>query len=128
MSTEVIDANDRLERWAKRLQNLTTPSLAQVADYPRPAESRIVEAVHSTTLPEATRVALLQLSIIDGANHASPFSILLAAFAILAFRITGDEDISLGTSGENKDPFVLRMPVTSETKFISLLQEVQKVR
>ncbi|KAK6359366.1 large subunit of alpha-aminoadipate reductase [Orbilia brochopaga] len=116
----------RLERWADRLKNLTTPSLTSVADYPKPAESRVVEAVHSITIPESTRFSLLQLAITDGSNHASPFTILLAAFAILAFRITGDEDISLATSAETKEPYVLRLPITGQTSFISVLGAVQK--
>ncbi|EPS44977.1 hypothetical protein H072_1053 [Dactylellina haptotyla CBS 200.50] len=116
----------RLERWADRLKNLTTASLTSVADYPKPAESRVVEAVHSITLPESTRISLLQLAITDGSNHASPFTILLAAFAILAFRITGDEDISLATSAETKEPYVLRLPLTGQTTFISVLEAVQK--
>ncbi|KAF3933363.1 hypothetical protein ABW19_dt0204658 [Dactylella cylindrospora] len=116
----------RLERWAERLKNLTTASLTSVADYPKPGESRVVEAVHSITLPETTRFSLLQLAITDGSNHASPFTILLAAFAILAFRITGDEDISLATSAETKEPYVLRLPLTGQTTFISVLEAVEK--
>lgn len=116
----------RLERWADRLKNLTTASLTSVADYPKPAESRVVEAVHSITLSESSRFSLLQLAITDGSNHASPFTILLAAFAILAFRITGDEDISLATSAETKEPYVLRLPITGQTNFISVLEAVQK--
>lgn len=125
MSDDSLDA--RLERWAERLKSLTTPALTAVADYPKPPESRVVEAVHSITLPEPTRFSLLQLAITDGSNHASPFTILLAAFAILAFRITGDEDISLATSAENKEPYVLRLPITGQTTFISVLEAVQKV-
>ena len=117
----------RLERWASKLKNLTTSSLAPVADYPKPIDSRIVEAVHSIVLSETIQLSLLQLAIVDGSNRASPFTVLLTAFAILAFRITGDEDISLATSGENKEPFVLRMSVTRETTFISMLNAVQKV-
>ncbi|KAF3914241.1 hypothetical protein AA313_de0204571 [Arthrobotrys entomopaga] len=127
-SVQVTGENNepRLERWADRLKNLTTASLTSVADYPKPAESRVVEAVHSITLPESTRFSLLQLAITDGSNHASPFTILLAAFAILAFRITGDEDISLATSAETKEPYVLRLPITGQTDFISVLAAVQK--
>jgi len=117
---------ERLQRWATKLKNLTTSSLAPVADYPKPTESRIVEAVYETKLLESTRISLLQLGIIDGSNRASPFTILLTAFAILAFRITGDEDISLATSGEDKEPFVLRMPVTGDKTFVSLLSNVQQ--
>lgn len=116
----------RLARWEERLRSLTTASLT--TDYVRPDPPRIVEAVHSVTVSEATRLALLQLGILDGSNPVSPFTVLLAAFAVLAFRLTGDEDISVGTTAESKEPFVLRMPVTAQTTFVELLKSVKEVR
>ena len=115
----------RLQRWEDRLRSLTTQTLT--TDYVRPGPPGLVEAIHSVTIPEVTRTALLQLSILDGSNLFSPFTILLAAFAILSFRLTGDEDISLGTSGENKEPFVLRTPIDGQTTFQSLLNKVKEV-
>jgi L-aminoadipate-semialdehyde dehydrogenase len=116
----------RFERWEKRLRSITTQSLT--TDYVRPTEgTRIVEAVHSVTLPESAQTALLQLSILDGSNRIPPFTVLLAAFAVLAARLTGDEDISIGTSGENKEPFVLRLPIDAKTSFADLLSTVKNV-
>lgn len=116
----------RLERWEQRLRSITTQSLT--TDYVRPTEgTRIVEAVHSVTLPEDARTALLKLSILDGKNSVSPFTVLLAAFAVLAARLTGDEDISIGTSGESKEPFVLRLPIDPKTTFDSLLSTIRDV-
>ncbi|KAF8420109.1 hypothetical protein EV426DRAFT_719603 [Tirmania nivea] len=115
----------RLQRWEDRLQSLTTQTLP--TDYVRPDPPGLVEAVLPVTIPEATRTALLQLSILDGSNTFSPFTILLTAFAILSFRLTGDEDISLGTSGENKEPFVLRTPIDGQTTFQSLLNKVKEL-
>ena len=117
----------RLERWEKKLRSITTQSLT--TDFVRPADgTKIVEAVHSVTLPEATRTALLQLSVLNsGSNNVSPFTVLLAAFAVLAARLTGDEDISIGTSGDNADPFVLRLPIDAKTPFADLLASVGKV-
>ena len=105
--------------------SLTTQALT--TDYVRPDPPRLIEAIHSVTIPEATRIALLQLSILDGSNPFSPFTILLAAFVVLSFRLTGDEDISLGTSSENKEPFVLRTPVDGQTTFQSMLTKVKEV-
>lgn len=116
----------RLARWEERLRSLTTQSLT--TDYVRPDPPRIVEAVHSVTVSEAARHALLQLGILDGSNPVSPFTVLLAAFAVLAFRLTGDEDISLGTTAETKEPFVLRLPITGGTTFVELLKGVKEVR
>lgn len=122
-SQDSLDA--RLALWEERLRSLTTQSLT--TDYVRPDPPRIVEAVHSVTVPETARHALLQLGILDGSNPVAPFTVLLAAFAVLAARLTGDEDISLGTSAETKEPFVLRLPVTAGTTFIELLKSVKEV-
>ncbi|KAH0608522.1 uncharacterized protein H6S33_001656 [Morchella sextelata] len=115
----------RLARWEERLRSLTTPSLP--TDYVRPDPPRIVEAVHSVAVPEGVRLALLQLGILDGSNPVPPFTVLLAAFAVLAARLTGDEDIALGTTAESKEPFVLRVAVTPATTFVGLLAEVKKL-
>lgn len=116
----------RLARWEERLRSLTTQSLT--TDYVRPDPPRIVEAVHSVMVPDETRHALLQLGILDGSNPMSPFTVLLAAFAVLVSRLTGDEDISLGTTVETKEPFVLRLPVAGATTFVELLKSVKEVR
>ncbi|KAL7266485.1 putative NRPS-like protein biosynthetic cluster [Rhizina undulata] len=123
MAENSIEA--RLARWEERLRSLTTSSLT--TDYVRTDPPRIVEAVHVVTLNESARLSLLQLGILDGSNPVSPFTVLLTAFAILAFRLTGDEDITIGTSGENKEPFVLRTPVDPQTTFDSLLRSVKKI-
>lgn len=123
MTTDSLPA--RLARWEERLRSLTTPSLP--TDYVRPDPPRIVEAVHSVAVPEGVRLALLQLAILDGSNPVPPFTVLLAAFAVLAARLTGDEDIAVGTSAEGGDPFVLRVAVTGAMTFVGLLGEVKKV-
>lgn len=115
----------RLERWEDRLRSLTTQSLT--TDYVRPNPPRILEAAHSVSASVETRQALLQLAILDGSNPVSPFTVLLAAFAVLAFRLTGDEDISLGTTAESKEPFVLRLPMAGTTTFVELLKTVKEV-
>lgn len=120
---DTVDA--RLARWEQRLRSVTLQSLT--TDYVRPSDSRIVEAVHSVTLPDSIRTALLQLSILDGSHSVSPFTVLLGAFAVLAARLTGDEDISIATSGESKEPFVLRLPIDMKTPFSDLLTAVKDV-
>lgn len=122
-SSDSLEAH--LQRWEERLRSITTQTLT--TDYVRPDPPRLVEAIHSVTIPETIRTALLQLSILDGSNPFSPFTILLAAFAVLSFRLTGDEDISLGTSGENKEPFVLRTPIDGQMPFQSLLSKIKEV-
>lgn len=125
MAIEEESLDARLARWEARLRSVTLQSLT--TDYVRPENAKIIEAVHSVTLPDATRTALLQLSILDGSTAVSPFTVLLGAFAVLAARLTGDEDISIGTSGENKEPFVLRLPIDYKTPFATLLTKVKDV-
>lgn len=115
----------RLARWEERLRSLTTQSLT--TDYVRPDPPCAVEAVHSVAVSDETHHALLQLAILDGSNPMSPFTVLLAAFVVLVFRLTGDEDISLETTAETNVPFVLRLPVVGTTKFVELLKSVKEV-
>ncbi|KAG0202727.1 large subunit of alpha-aminoadipate reductase [Mortierella sp. GBA30] len=143
---------DRLSRWKTRLDSLTEIHLP--TDYPRPIPLQVVEAVHSLQLTEQTSLALLQASmainrpagVIDssaastsssqrpsGSNsptstassHASPFTILLAAFAILLHRYTGDEDMVIGSSSEARNPVVLRLGVSPGQTFRDVVEQTQ---
>jgi L-2-aminoadipate reductase len=121
-----------LQRWAERLKSLTITSLT--TDYPEPilAESgvlqRPIEATQTISLSEEVQGALKQLQITDGPNSHTSFSILLAALVVLSARLTGDEDIALGTSGVHGEPFVLRTPYDSKQPFVELLNKVGQVR
>ncbi|KAF9102420.1 large subunit of alpha-aminoadipate reductase [Mortierella sp. GBA35] len=134
---------DRLSRWKTRLNALTEIHLP--TDYPRPIPLQVVEAVHSLQLTEQSSLALLQASMAisrpagpadsgssTGSNspvaaaapsHASPFTILLAAFAILLHRYTGDEDMSIGSSSEARNPVVLRLGVTPGQTFRQVVEQ-----
>ncbi|KAI1317748.1 large subunit of alpha-aminoadipate reductase [Mortierella claussenii] len=144
---------DRLARWKTRLDALTEIHLP--TDYPRPIPLQVVEAVHSLQLPEQTSLSLLQASMAinlpagpssstaasaassgaasgahsptssTGSSHASPFTILLAAFAILLHRYTGDEDMSIGSSSEARNPVVLRLGVTPNQTFREVVEQTQ---
>ncbi|CAG8442262.1 2035_t:CDS:10 [Ambispora gerdemannii] len=142
----------RLARWKKRLQNLTEIQLP--TDYPRPLPLQVVEAVQTLHLPEATAYAVLQLSIslsfssnhtknqneIPNNNdtdknkniaapkrHPSPFTILLAAFAVLLYRYTGDEDITVGSSSDSRNPLVLRLAINPADTFANIVQRVEQI-
>ena len=59
---------------------------------------------------------------------ASSFNLLLTSYALLASRLTGDEDIAIETNYEdNGQPFVLRLPVTPTETFSELATKVQSV-
>jgi L-2-aminoadipate reductase len=115
-----------LERWAKRLENLTVSHLP--SDYTRPSPPQLVEAALSRSIDPEVQLALFRLVI--GApldSPLSPFTILLSAFVVLVHRLTGDEDITLGTSSEGGEPFVLRCRTTGTNPFSDLLKRVNEV-
>ncbi|KAF9418100.1 large subunit of alpha-aminoadipate reductase [Podila epigama] len=132
---------DRLIRWKTRLDALTEIHLP--TDYPRPIPLQVVEAVHSLQLTEQTSLALLQASMAihlppthtaNGTTSGSatpvsarpsPFTILLAAFAILLHRYTGDEDMSIGSSSETRNPVVLRLGVSPGQTFREVVEKTQ---
>ena len=116
-----------LERWAKRLQNLTVSHLP--SDYTRPSPPRLVEAELSRSIDPEIQLALYRLALqsTGDSQPTSSFTILLSAFLVLVHRLTGDEDISLGTSSEGGDPFVLRAQISPTDSFAALLSRVKKV-
>lgn len=112
--------------WADRLKDQTLSPLTR--DYPDPATDpdratkRPVDADEVVIAsPNAKRaVALLT-------RHGNASQILLTALAILASRLTGDEDVSIGTSvGSDGKPFVLRVPVAPGEPFLSFLEKVSQ--
>jgi L-aminoadipate-semialdehyde dehydrogenase len=116
-----------LERWAKRLQSLTVSHLP--SDYTRPSPPRLVEAALSRSIDAEVQLSLFRLAI-QGTNDSqatTPFTILLSAFIVLVQRLTGDEDISIGTSSEGGDPFVLRCGISPSDSFTDLLRKVKTV-
>ena len=116
-----------LERWANRLQNATVSHLP--TDYTRPSPPRLVEASVSRSIDPEVQLALFRLVLqaTDGPQSTSRFTILLSAFIVLVQRLTGDEDISIATSSEGGDPFVLRCRVSPSESFADLLRQVKLV-
>lgn len=125
MGVETASLQDRLERWAQRLQNLTVSPLTR--DYPdtqnQELPKRAIEAFETFKLSEDTEGKLQKLS-----GSSSGFTIFLTAFVVLVARLTGDEDIAIGTtSAEDGRPFVLRVPIDASETFLQLYAKVQKV-
>ena len=116
-----------LERWAKRLEKLTVSHLP--SDYTRPSPPEYVEAAVVHSIAPNVQHALFRLArqTAGESQPTSPFTILLSAFVVLVQRLTGDEDISIGTSSDEGDPFVLRSRVTPSESFRSLLSNIKKV-
>jgi L-2-aminoadipate reductase len=127
ISSSTMDSTALLERWAQRLQNLTVSHLP--SDYTRPSPPRLVEAALSRSIDPEVQLALFRLAIqgTGDSQATSSFTILLSAFIVLVQRLTGDEDISIGTSNEGGDPFVLRTRVSPTDSFTALLGKVKQV-
>ncbi|KAJ9609061.1 large subunit of alpha-aminoadipate reductase [Cladophialophora chaetospira] len=114
-----------LDWWAEHLQDQTISPLTR--DYPEAssenAPKRSIEAVESLAAPASTTNALKALS-----SLGSLTAIVQTALIILVSRLTGDEDISIGTNAEiNGSPFVLRTSVTSSETFSHLAKRVQSI-
>lgn len=87
MAVGSASLQDRLERWAQRLNNLTVSPLAR--DYDTQADNkRAIEAFETLELPQETQLALKKLS----GSSSSEFTVFLTAFVLLVARLTGDEE------------------------------------
>ncbi|KAI9733546.1 MAG: large subunit of alpha-aminoadipate reductase [Cirrosporium novae-zelandiae] len=111
-----------LGRWKDRLQNLTVSHLTR--DYPEPSQTdaeptrRPIEAAREFPLPSTTLDAL---KTIKSAHAYDDFTILLTAYVALIRRLTGDEDLAIGTGEETGAEFVLRTAVEGKELFGALL-------
>jgi L-aminoadipate-semialdehyde dehydrogenase len=67
-------------------------------------------------------------SALQKLSETSGFTVFLTAFVVLVARLTGDEDVVIGTSlGDDGRPFVLRVPIDSSETFLQLYDKVQRV-
>lgn len=122
---------EKLERWRERLANTT--ELILPTDYPRPIPQKMVEAELVQDISDTTSLAILQLALQFNRDEtksetcATPFSIILAAFAILLQKFTGEDDITVGSSSTSQNPLILRMPISASASFKEILQVVISV-
>ncbi|KAI8805276.1 hypothetical protein BJ742DRAFT_409393 [Cladochytrium replicatum] len=125
------DTTERLQRWKSRLANLT--ELILPTDYPRQIPPKIIDAELSVDISAGTADAILSLAFslrsptspgTPTSATPSPFTILLAAFAVILHRYTGEEDIVVASSSQSFNPLVLRLPVASSGTFGNVLRAV----
>lgn len=126
----VMEANGfspNLDRWLQKLEGLTVTPLTR--DYPEPSPDeaarlkRPIEAVETLAATASLNHALRNLHALG-----TPFELLLTAYVILISRLTGDEDIAVGTNIEpDGQPFILRVPVSTEETFIHLSSKIKEV-
>ncbi|MGZ3610793.1 MAG: non-ribosomal peptide synthetase, partial [Ktedonobacteraceae bacterium] len=126
----------QLSYWKQQLSG--APVILQLpTDRPRPEVPTFEGAQQSLTLPKKLTEALQTLSRQEGVTL---FMILLAAFDILLQRYTGQEDLVVGTSIDNRtqkefegligcfaNSLALRSNVSGNPQFRELLVRVRKV-
>lgn len=126
MGIESPALQERLGRWTQRLRNITVSPLTR--DYPESSPSdaskRRIEAFESIKLSADEKKAFQSLC----ESGDSGFSVFLTAYVVLIARLTGDEDIAVGTSYEGDGrPFVLRTPIAQSDSFVQLHSKVKQV-
>ena len=92
---EVLDT--QLAYWKKRLENLSIVNLP--TDRPRAARQSFRGARVPIRLPQALTASVNDLS---DRSAVTPFMTLLAAFQLLIYRYTGQEDIVVGSPIANR--------------------------
>jgi amino acid adenylation domain-containing protein len=138
----VLDQRRRLEGermkphlayWQERLRN--TPALQLPADFLRPPEQRYEGASESFMLEPELDAALREFVRDEG---ATVFQALLASFAVLLQRLSGQNDFAIGTTLAGRDRLetedligyfanlvVLRFDLAGAPSFKALVQQVR---
>jgi amino acid adenylation domain-containing protein len=127
---------EQLSYWKQRLADVPTV-LELPIDRPRPAVQTYRGAVHRFALPTALSEALKALSRQEGATL---FMTLLAAFQVLLYRYTGQDDILVGAPIANRtqaecegligffvNTLVLCTDLAGNPNFRELLRRVREV-
>jgi amino acid adenylation domain-containing protein/non-ribosomal peptide synthase protein (TIGR01720 family) len=94
---EGSEAQAHLVYWKRRLADL--PVLRLPTDRPRPPVASYTGARHNLHVPARLHAALRALSQAEGATM---FMTLLAAFHLLLYRYTGQQDLATGTPVANR--------------------------
>ena len=125
-----------LSYWKRQLGG-NLPVFSLPTDRPRPKVQTFRGARHSVLLPRKTADALRSLGLDEGTTL---YMTLLAAFQTLIFRLTGQEDVLVGTDIANRryaetealigffvNLLVLRTDLSGNPPFRELLSRVREV-
>ena len=129
-------AKDHIEFWRKTMAGC--PAVLDLPrDHPRPAVDGFVGSNIRQPLPVSLFASLKKLSQDE---FATLFMTMLAAFYVLLYRYTGQEDLIVGTGAANRDgkdlenltgmlvnTVALRAKLAPETSFRDFLREVRKI-
>jgi amino acid adenylation domain-containing protein len=119
--------------WRRKLDGALTVELP--ADHPRPAEQTFAGATLPVELAPPLRASVVEL----GRRHgATPFMTLFAAFVVLLHRMTGDDDLVVGSyvAGRGRgelerligfflNTLPIRVDVSGDPTFVELLARVR---
>ena len=126
----------QLAYWKQQLAG-PLPSLQLPGDHPRPANQSFRGARHSLTLPTTLVNALRQ---INRQHDSTLFMMLLAAFNILLYRYSGQEDLIVGSPIANRNrseienligffvnTLALRTDLSGNPTFLELLARLRQM-
>ncbi|HEX4966050.1 MAG TPA: condensation domain-containing protein, partial [Thermoanaerobaculia bacterium] len=130
------ELESQLSYWRDRLAGIP-PALELPADRPRPPRQSFRGATHVFTLPQQLKAAVESLGRTRG---ASLFAVLLAAFAALLQRYTGQGDVLIGSPVANRrrlelegligffvNTLVMRLGLAGETKVAAAVDRAREV-
>ena len=115
-------SSEALEFWSNKLKNLTSSVLP--FDFVVPAEGKVVEASYrfSFTPEFENNLSTIAAAVSQSLDKpVSSFNTALAIYTLLVFRLTGDEDIVLGTSTADSKAYVFRSFITGKTSFTDIV-------
>ena len=125
----------QLEYWKAQLGG-TLPTLDLPLDFPRPRQQTLSGGMHDVTLSKELSQSLRELS---QSHDATLFMTLLAGFNLLLARLSGQDDILIGTpmAGRNQtevegliglflNTLVLRTDLSGNPAFTTLLGNVKQ--
>lgn len=107
-----------LQHWA---QILSSPTLSVLPhDFIRPFNNKVIEAKHSFSIPSKVSWN----SIISQVQGSNEFIVGLSVFAVLIYRLTGDDDIVISTDSPNGKEFVIRTTISPTISFVELVKQI----
>jgi len=111
-----------LSKWEKRLQD--NPVSRLPSDFARPSLLEFSEAEYSATVDSNALTSLRRLAVSHG---TTPIVVLLTSFFLIVHRITGDDDIRIGTNDSAQWAFPIHCQLSASETFSSLLYKVHNV-
>ena len=125
--------DDQVSFWRRTLD--AAPTVELPSDHPRPAEQTFAGATLPVEVPSPLRASVEEL----GRRHgATPFMTLFAAFVVLLHRMTGDDDLVVGSyvAGRSRgelerligfflNTLPIRVDLSGDPTFVDLLARVR---